>query len=292
MTQLHATGTTLCALLPVHAGANPVHVSATLDSLVAQDRPADEIVVVEDGPLTGSLTAVLDRFEAFRPECRRIRIPTNRGPGGARQAGLEQANSEWIALVDSDDISLPERFSIQLAAVARCDVDMLGGAMLEFDGSPDRVIGRRVMPATPTEIWKYARLRTPVNNSTVMFRRDVATALGGYRNLAANEDYDLVARFLVAGHAVGNLSDVLVLCRSGNGMFQRRRALSTHRDELQLQRNLNRYGLISKARAICNLTVRVSFRLLPPPMMRLAYRLIYLQTAVEQETMRTRVAAP
>lgn len=270
---------TLCALLPVHAGAEARHLKAALDAISAQERPADEVIIVEDGPLTPDLYATIDEYSNMHPECVRVRLPSNRGPGVARQSGLEAARSEWIALVDSDDISVSERFRIQLDAALRLGADMLGGAMLEFVGTTDSVIGRRALPESPEAILRYARLRAPVNNSTVMFRRQAALDLGGYRDLVVNEDYDLTARFLAAGHVVCNMSENLVLCRTGDGMFGRRRAWATHHAEVQLQNNLYHYGLIGYTRSRLNLAIRMAYRLLPTGALSRIYPRLFLDAS-------------
>lgn len=282
MIETPAGPTTLCAVMPIHAKVSAEHLCLSLESLVAQHRPADEIILVEDGPLPPDLSALLTSFLARRPEARRIRLAENLGAGAARQVALEAARSDVIALQDSDDISVPERFRSQFSVLEGGDVDMVGSAMLEFRGSPDEVVGLRSMPESPSDIARYARLRMPVNNPTAMFRRELALAVGGYRPLAVNEDYDLVARVLVAGGRIRNLPDALVLFRTGHGMFRRRKAREARRCEVQLQRNLCEYGLVSGPRAVWNVSARILFRLLPAPAMRLAYRRLYLQDADAQ----------
>lgn len=279
MTETAPKAPTLSAVLPVHAGVAADHLAASLESLIAQDRPADEIILVEDGPLTADLLAVLDRFTTRRPESRTIRLASNRGPGAARQAGLAAARSELVAFQDSDDISMPERFVRQLALFATGTVDVVGSAMAEFCGSPDNVVGLRSMPESQSQIARYARLRMPLNNPTVMLRRDLALAVGGFRPMLVNEDYDLVARLLVAGARIRNLPEVLVFFRAGDQMLRRRKATQARTAEIQLQQNLVRYGYISRRRAIGNLLVRLGFQRLPSAAMRVAYRLLFLTVA-------------
>lgn len=259
----------------MHAGVKAEYLHASLESVRIQSRPPDEVVVVEDGPLPERLREVLNNFAPPLSSYRRYALPTNQGAGPARQYGIEAAASEWIALVDSDDICLPTRFAKQLAA-AGTEVDMVGSAMIEFEDSPDNIVGVRAMPLCQNEIIRYARTRMPVNNSSLVFRREMALRIGGYRTLPFNEDYDFVARALAAGAVIRNLAEPLVLYRTSQDMFRRRRAFTAQRSEFRLQRNLREYGLITRQRALANLGIRLTYRALPSAAIRWSYRRIFL----------------
>ncbi len=86
------------------------------------------------------------------------------------------------------------------------------------------------------------------------------------------QDYDLFARMLANGAVMANLAEPLVLFRAGADMHKRRSSRLFVRLEWQLQHRLRDYGLIGTSRMIANLGVRLAFRFLPPPMLRLVYR--------------------
>ena len=77
------TDDTVSVLLPVHAGVPVETFRAALDSLDAQTRPADEVVVVEDGPLTADHDRVIDHYAASRDGVVRVRLAINQGAGVA-----------------------------------------------------------------------------------------------------------------------------------------------------------------------------------------------------------------
>ncbi|WP_205474717.1 glycosyltransferase [Nocardioides sp. SYSU D00038] len=262
--------TRVSLVVPVHAGIAPNHWRAALESVRAQTRPADEVVVVEDGPLTDDHHAALADVGAELPLVRVV-LPRNRGAGVANQAGLEAATGEWIAKADADDVSLPQRIGTQVEAAERLGVDLLGAAMWEFDIEPEHPQRLRANPPDHVAIARRMRLNNPINHSTAFYRREVALAAGGYPRLRLMQDYDLFARMLVAGARMANLPEPLVLFRAGDGMRRRRATTGFLRREVDLQRRLLSYGVVGRAGATRNLVVRGGFRLLPQPALRLTY---------------------
>ncbi len=259
------------ALMPVHRGIDPRHLSLAIESVFAQTTTPDEFVIVEDGPLTEQQAAVLDSVEQQNAQVRRVRLTTNQGAGVANQAGLVVALGTWIMKVDADDINVPHRLSTQLTECKRRSLDVCGAAMLEFDRDPDHPIRIRRSPESSHEIGRRVRFNNPMNHPTTLYRRELALGVGGYPTMRYMQDYDLFARMVASGAKMANLPEPLVHFRSGRSMRRRRRGLEILRLEWELQRRLRSYGLVGWARTIRNLGVRVAFRLLPDSGSRLVY---------------------
>ena len=101
--------------------------------LVEQTVKPSELVLVEDGELTEDLYTVIQKYQK-EFSITVIKLPQNGGLGNALNIGLQKCNNEWIARMDSDDISLPRRFEKQLYYIENHpDVDVLGCSLLEFD---------------------------------------------------------------------------------------------------------------------------------------------------------------
>lgn len=271
-------------LLSVYRGSSPVELAAALDSLWAQTRPADEVVMVEDGPLTADLNEVLDSHGAAHPELRRVRLSTNSGLGKALQAGLNTLTSTYVARLDTDDIAAPERLDVQLAWLSEHpDVAVLGTAMREFDDDAWHSTGdlaaaatkTRALPETHDAIARYALLNSPVNHPSVMMKVADVKSAGGYRDVHHMEDYDLWARLLASGARFHNLPEPLTYFRTSAAQFERRTGKGMFAAEKQMQDNLVRYGLISRPRAILNLGIRTAYRLLPTALLTRVYSRLF-----------------
>ena len=272
--------TDLSVIMSVYYKDQPDALRACLDSLLHQTRPADEILVTVDGPVPQELDAVLTEYAE---RITLFRLPENCGAAIARQRSLAEVSTTVTAVMDADDVCVLHRFEAQLAALVDDDLDLVGAAMYEFDGDAvgapeDLIVARR--PGVRTEdIAAKVKTVTPFNHPTIMMRTQLARAVGGYRPVALLEDYDFIARMVAHGAKVANLAEPLVYFRVNDAMLQRRLHRKSFVSEWQLQRNLVSYGLISWPRAVCNYLARNTFRVLPPPLLRFAYGVLFRSEA-------------
>ncbi|MDO4685029.1 MAG: glycosyltransferase [Corynebacterium sp.] len=261
----------LAVLVPVYHRASPTELSECLHSLNNQTSPADEIVVVADGPLTDALEAVISDSGA-----RVVRLETNQGLGRACAAGMATISTEFVARLDADDIAHPERFERQLAFMASFPgIDVLGTSMAEFEDSIDNIKGIRTLPSAHQDIARYAKINTPVNHPSVMLRRAAVERAGGYRDVHFMEDYDLFARMLAQGSRFHNLNEPLTYFRTSDSQLRRRTGKGMFAAERKMQRNLVKYGLISRPRSWINLAIRTIYRTLPAHVLRKVYKQLF-----------------
>ena len=250
-------------LLPVHGGVEPAFLRECLDSLLAQTRRADEVIVVQDGPLEFEHDHALDVFERDHSGVCRVRLQKNQGAGIANRTGLLVASGRWIAKVDADDICHPSRFERQLDAVQRAGVDLCGAAMLEFVDDPSHVVSRRSMPLTHEAVVRRLPWNNPINHPTAFYRRETALARGGYPTWRHMQDYGLFALMIADGAMAMNLPDDLVYFRSGRTMLGRRRGRQFLELELSLQLLLVNQRIVGRPQMLLNLIWRLAYRFLP-----------------------------
>ena len=262
----------LSALLSTYSGDEPDALRDAIESLLDQRHPADEIVLVKDGPLTECSERTIDSLVETAPTITTIGLSHNVGLGRALNAGLEHCSFPLVARMDADDVAVPERFGLQRSYLdAHPDVDVVGGAMAEIDAETGTRHVRSV-PTAPGEIERMARRRSPLNHPTVMFRKHAIEAVGGYADLRSMQDYDLWVRLLANGYRLGNLPDVLVKTEVDTGLYARRGGIEYAKYELQLQKRFLEVGHVSKTGAIANLALRLPARLLPNRLRGMLYR--------------------
>ena len=231
--------------MSVYHGDNAAFFKQSLDSLLAQTRKPDEIVLVVDGPVGDDIDTVISYFETSSDTFKVIRLEKNSGHAVARQTGLDAAQYDYVAIMDSDDIAVPERFEKQMAYIeAHPEVDALGGQIDEFIGEPSNVVGSRIVPLTDGEIKNYLKNRCPMNLVTVMLKKDAVQKAGGYIDWYCEEDYYLWVRMTEQGMQFANLPDNLVNVRVGEEMYQRRGGWKYFKSEAKLQYYMYSKGII------------------------------------------------
>jgi len=259
-------------LLPVYAGDDAEQFSQAFASAVEEQtlRP-DQVVLVQDGPVGDDLAAAIAAaVEGCAVPVEHVVIEQNGGLAAALTLGLKHCAHDIVARMDADDISLPERFARQLPVMAE-GYDLVGTGMYEFDRL-GRIGFTRTPPVGSEAIAAYARFHDPFNHPTVVYRRSVVEAAGGYRDLPLMEDYWLFARMIHHGARVQNIPDPLVMYRVDAGAYARRGGRRLFASELRLQRILLREGFIGPARYLRNVLVRGGYRFVPVVARKWAYR--------------------
>lgn len=252
----------------VYGKDDPSWFRTAVDSVLHQTLPPDEVVLVVDGPVPPPLGDVIASYEA-RPEFSVIRFPENRGHGDARRAGLAACRNEIVAIMDADDISSPDRFRRQMAVmVADPTLAVVGGNITEFLGEPTSLVGRREVPATDAEIKEYLKTRCPMNLVTVMFRKSMVEAVGGFIDWYCEEDYYLWVRMAEAGMRFANVGEDVVNVRVGADMYRRRGGWRYFKSERRLQRYMRKKAIIGPATYFKNVGKRFIVQVLLPNRLR------------------------
>lgn len=234
-----------------------------------QTLKPNEIIIVVDGPIPSQLQEVVNDLQSEIEIIKVIYLEKNMGHAIARQTGLDAVSNELVALMDADDISVPDRFERQLQAFEEYPgVSVIGGQISEFIGSTDNVVGRRICPKSDEEIKKYLRSRSPMNLVTVMFRKSHVMAVGGYQDWYCEEDYYLWVRLTLAGYKFFNIQENLVNVRVGEEMYRRRGGLRYFKSEARLHKYMFDNKLISFWRLSYNVLLRFVVQVAMPNSLR------------------------
>ncbi len=260
-------------LMSVYGGDDPGYLEAAFRSVVHdQTRPPDDVVLVQDGPVPAALAKTITGLIHESPvPTTLLGLDANVGLGLALDQGMAACAHDIVARMDADDVSMPNRFAVQLPVI-ESGVDIVGSAMLEFGDVAKDVVSRRTPPLEREQIVRYSRFHDPFNHPTVVYRRSAVLAVGGYQDLPLMEDYLLFAKMIGQGVTVGNVREPLVLYRVGAGAYKRRGGVALLKSEIELQRTLHEMGFTSRIQFVRNSVVRGGYRLVPEPLRRAAYR--------------------
>ena len=160
-------------LISVYAREQSDYLRSALHSVFEQTVPPTEVVLVEDGPLTTELEAVITDFCEKYNTLKIVRLAKNMGLGNALNIGLSACTYDLVARMDSDDLSLPNRFEAQLKVFEENpEVSVVGGWISEFDNDPQSIISYRKLPQTDRELRRMCQLKNPLNHGSIKTKTD------------------------------------------------------------------------------------------------------------------------
>lgn len=215
----------IAVLMSVYKSEKALYLDRALHSVWSdQTRKPDEVVLVEDGPLGEDLRSVIDKWVRLLGDRLKVVVnETNLGLTKSLNKGIDVVTADYIARMDSDDISAPERFALQCDFLDRNpDIDVVGGALLEFDESNPR-LNVRHYPLTPDQTKAYIVKASPLAHPTVMMRRRMFDeGLRYNERYRTSQDIALWYDVICSGRKIANLDVVTINFRRDGDVFKRR----------------------------------------------------------------------
>jgi glycosyltransferase involved in cell wall biosynthesis len=186
---------------------------ATLASVAGQSRPPDEVVVVDDAS-SDATGEVARRWTGMLP-LTLVTKPSNEGLGAARRDAVAASSGELLAVLDADDVWLPDHLEVLTACHAR------HGGIVAASGIrwvPGEVLGTTpwdaMAPFPAPEAQPQEILRRNFLLSSVLIARDAYDRAGGFAALRCDEDWDLWIRMIRGGARVTVAPTVTVVFRN------------------------------------------------------------------------------
>lgn len=185
------------------------YIKQTLESILNQTFTNFEIVIINDASTDNSVN-IIESFNEAR--IRLIHNETNKGISYNRQKGIEEAKGKYIAILDSDDIAMPNRLEKQFLFLENNPDIALCGTNANFIDENNNIINHIHAINFDSELIKVMLLfANQFINSSVLLRKDIAIRIGGY-NKQIGEDYDLFVR-IAEKYKTANLDEKLVSYR-------------------------------------------------------------------------------
>ena len=265
---------TISVLMSVYKSEKAEYLDEALASVwTAQTVKPAQIIIVEDGRLTDGLYEVLGKWKRELGDTLLIlKNERNLGLTKSLNKGLSHVTSDLVARMDSDDVSLPQRFEMQERYLEQHpDVAVVGGAMQEFN-STDPCVNVRHYPQTHAEVMRSICKASPLAHPTVMMRMSMFRE-GGLRydeRFRTSQDIALWYDAVCAGYKIGNLDEVTFRFRLADDMFKRRsRAKAWNEFRIYMNGVRRVYGLLTP-KYVYPIS-RLMFRLMPVKMVKMIY---------------------
>jgi len=260
-------------LMSIYRKEEPKYFNRAMKSIWdEQTVKPSEIVLVQDGPLTDGLYETIDEWKAKIGELfKTVSLKKNVGLGEALNVGIMYCSYELIARMDTDDISISNRFEKQLKIFEEKDIDACSAFISEFEDDENEIISYRKLPENHDDIVKYSKMRSPLNHAVTMYKKSVVEKSGGYKHMLWMEDYYLWVRMIVNGAKLYNLQDTLLNVRAGSSMLARRGGLSYVKAEVTFLNEMKKIAYLTTIEYLKNILIKVPIRLLPKRLLKSVY---------------------
>lgn len=266
----------LAVIQSVYKNDNPEYLKLSLESILNQTRKDFTIFLGIDGKISDDLWNVINNIVDDRLQV--IANKENRGLASMLNDLLDRCcreGYEFIARMDSDDISVSDRFEKQLKYLYQHeDIDVVGGAINEIDGDGlDR--GKQVYyPCSASQCRAFFAKRHPVAHPAAMFRRRFFEIVGWHypTDFIRNEDTRLWLEGYKHGCKIANLPDVVLNFRVTDDLFETRRNGKVFaKSQLELRKIIIKqldYGFMSYVYAYVMYVIMIS----PSWLLKAAYK--------------------
>lgn len=196
------------------------YLKAAIDSIIAQTYKHWEFIICDDAS-NDNTWSILKEFESDNRFIL-IRHEINMGLPYTLNHCLEKSSGDFIARMDDDDLSYPERFEKQVKfLLENKKISFVSTSIDIFDGC--KIVGQRLMKAFPSKLdflWN-----SPFIHPATMFRRNDLVEVGGYRvaeETKRGQDYDLFMRMYAINRKGANLQDKLYRYTISQNTYKKR----------------------------------------------------------------------
>lgn len=202
----------------------PEHIlDAAIQSILSQTIGDLELIICDDGSTAQTAQAI----EKWNADARIIviRNTQNAGAAAARNRAIALAKSEYIAIMDADDISMSDRLEKQLLFLEQNpQFGFVGGRGEYFESAPgDKGVCYWFCMYPKADDFL---MTLPFVHASLLFRKESLRAVRGYREIrrvTRSEDYDMLLRMYEKGFCGANLPDTLYCIRQDAATLSRRK---------------------------------------------------------------------
>jgi glycosyltransferase involved in cell wall biosynthesis len=183
------------------------HLSKALESILWQTHTNWELICVNDGSTDNSLSIL----KTYARQDKRIKVytnRTNRGIGYSLNKALKVAQGKFIARMDADDISFPDRLAKQLSFLDNNPKIVACGGQAEIIDPIDNIIAYKKFPTDHDVLYKMIMKVVPIQHPILMVRANIIKDYKYLENISTAEDVDLLFYLLSRGR-ISNVDSII-----------------------------------------------------------------------------------
>lgn len=234
----------ISVLMSVYQNDKSEYIIESIESVINQTLPPKQLVIVIDGPVGEGIKSTLESLRNKYHVIEVYQLDENVGLGRALRFGMEKCRYELIARMDSDDLSMSDRFMKQVNCFENdASLDVVGSCGLEFITHTNNSMVKSV-PKAHEDIVKFMKSRCPFCHMSVMMKKSAVESAGGYLDYYYAEDWYLWIRMCLNGARFYNIQENLVNIRVDHEFYRRRSGIKLYNSTKNLLKYMREHKMI------------------------------------------------
>ena len=193
----------------------------SIESILNQTYKDFEYIIRLDYPDNDVHKSVIEEYALKDDRIHFYINETNMGLTDSLNRGLSLCHGEYIARMDADDISLPDRLERQMKYLEKNHYDLIGGITEMINENGSLLYSIKSVPTDPKKINKALRYSQCIAHPTWLGKKEVFEKNAGYRHMPLCEDYDFTLRAVLNGFVISNLNEPVLKYRMTSNSISR-----------------------------------------------------------------------
>lgn len=193
----------------------------SIESILNQTYRNFEYIIILDNPDNNIHERVIEEYAAKDDRIHFYINEKNMGLTDSLNRGLSLCHGEYIARMDADDISLPDRLERQMKYLEKNHYDLIGGITEMINENGSLLYNIKSVPTDPKKINKALRYSQCIAHPTWLGKKEVFEKNTGYRHMPLCEDYDFTLRAVLNGFVISNLNEPVLKYRMTSNSISR-----------------------------------------------------------------------
>lgn len=193
----------------------------SIESILNQTYRDFEYIIILDYPDNVVHKSVIEEYALKDDRIHFYVNEKNMGLTDSLNRGLSLCHGEYIARMDADDISLPDRLERQMEYLEKNHYDLIGGITEMINENGSLLYSIKSVPTDPKKINKALRYSQCIAHPTWLGKKEVFEKNAGYRHMPLCEDYDFTLRAVLNGFVISNLNEAVLKYRMTSNSISR-----------------------------------------------------------------------
>lgn len=186
------------------------HLRMAIESILDQTWRNIQLIIILDDPNNSLLKNVINDYIEKDSRVLLYINEENMGCPYSKDRGIKLAETEYVAIMDADDIARPFRLEKQIHRIVEKQLDIVAGCVRVINDNGDPLYCMDNLPEVHSDIAKKMKVNNCMPHPTWLMKKEIYINLGGYADMQGCEDYDFLIRAIRGGYRLGTVGEIVL----------------------------------------------------------------------------------